>query len=139
VCQHDRLGAAVREAGEHPRVASAKAAERGGKTVSTELAKMVGEKPGLHLTCAKMPKWGFAVWGIGMIKTLYVHGGDVDRCIESFRSSIPITIAGIDASDEQVRCTGAVTTLEYAPWPTGHDGRQWRITMRYCARTNRTA
>jgi hypothetical protein len=72
----------------------------------------------------------FGYLRIGMIKTLYVQGGDADRSIESFRSRIPITIVGIDASGHVEQCTGAVTTLEYAPWATEHDGRQWRITMR---------
>jgi len=62
--------------------------------------------------------------------TLYVKGDDADRCTESFRSSIPITVTGIDGSDEHRTCTGAVTTMEYAPMPTEHDGRQWRVTMR---------
>jgi hypothetical protein len=67
---------------------------------------------------------------IGMMKTLYVNGDDADRCIESFRSSIPITIVGVDAWDERIRCTGAVTSMEYAPMPMERGGRQWRVTMR---------
>ena len=43
-----------------------------------------------------------------MIKTLYVKGDDADRCTESFRSSVPITITGIDAEDERRVCTGAI-------------------------------
>ena len=44
-----------------------------------------------------------------MIKTLYVKGDEADRCTESFRSSVPITITGIDAADERRVCTGAIT------------------------------
>jgi hypothetical protein len=65
-----------------------------------------------------------------MIKTLYVKGDDADRCTESFRSSIPITITGIDAADERRVCTGAITSMEYAPMPSEHNGRQWRVTIR---------
>jgi hypothetical protein len=65
-----------------------------------------------------------------MIKTLYVKGDEADRCTESFRSGVPITITGIDASDEHKACTGAITSMEYAPMPTEHDGRQWRVTIR---------
>ena len=65
-----------------------------------------------------------------MIKTLYVNSDDADRCTESFQSSVPITVIGIDASDEHRACTGAVTSMEYAPMPTEHDGRQWRVTIR---------
>jgi hypothetical protein len=67
---------------------------------------------------------------ISMIKTLYVKGDDADRCTESFRSSIPITITGIDAADERRVCTGAITSMEYAPMPSEHNGRQWRVTIR---------
>jgi hypothetical protein len=65
-----------------------------------------------------------------MIKTLYVRCDDADRCTESFQSGIPITVIGIDASDELSECTGPVTSLEYAPMPTEHEGRQWRVTIR---------
>jgi hypothetical protein len=65
-----------------------------------------------------------------MIKTLYVRSNDADRCTESFRSSIPITVTGIDASDEHASYTGVITSLEYAPMPTEHEGRQWRVTIR---------
>ena len=66
-----------------------------------------------------------------MIKTLYVNSDDADRCTESFRSSVPITVIGIDAVDEHIRaCTGAVTSMEYAPMPTEHDSWQWRVTIR---------
>ena len=65
-----------------------------------------------------------------MIKTLYVRCDDADRCTESFQSGIPITVIGIDATDELSECTGAVTSLEYAPMPTEHEGRQWRVTIR---------
>jgi hypothetical protein len=65
-----------------------------------------------------------------MIKTLYVKGDDADRCTESFRSSVPITITGIDAADERRVCTGAITSIEFAPMPSEHDGRQWRVTIR---------
>lgn len=65
--------------------------------------------------------------------TLYIKGDDAERCTESFQSSIPITVTGIDASDEYRTCTGAVTTMEYAPMPTEHDGRQWRVTIRHTA------
>jgi hypothetical protein len=37
-----------------------------------------------------------------MIKTLYVRSGDADRCTESFQASIPITVTGINATDEYV-------------------------------------
>jgi hypothetical protein len=67
--------------------------------------------------------------GMLMIKTLYVKGDDADRCTESFRSSVPITITGIDAADERRVCT-AIPSIEYAPMPTKHDGRQWRVTIR---------
>jgi hypothetical protein len=69
-------------------------------------------------------------WAHLMIKTLYVKGDEADRCTESFRSSVPITITGIDAADERRVCTGAITSMEYAPMPTEHDGRQWRVTIR---------
>ena len=65
-----------------------------------------------------------------MIRTLYVRSDDADCCTESFRSGMPITVIGIDASDARTECTGAVTSLEYAPMPTEHDGRQWRVTIR---------
>jgi hypothetical protein len=65
-----------------------------------------------------------------MIRTLYVNGDQADRCTESFRSSVPITITGIDASNEHKACTGAITSMEYAPMPMKYDGRQWRITIR---------
>jgi hypothetical protein len=65
-----------------------------------------------------------------MIKTLYVRSSDADRCTESFQASIPITVTGIDATDEYVSYTGVVTSLEYAPMPTEHEGRQWRVTVR---------
>jgi hypothetical protein len=29
-----------------------------------------------------------------------------------------------------VSYTGVVTSLEYAPMPTEHEGRQWRVTVR---------
>ena len=65
-----------------------------------------------------------------MIRTLYVGGNDAERCTESFQSSISITVTGINASDELDKFTGVVTSLEYAPMPTEHGGRQWRVTMR---------
>ena len=89
---------------------------------------------------ARSPPWGgpkyrdswtaIAHRGMLMIKTLYVKGDEADRCTESFRSSVPITITGIDAADERRVCTGAITSMEYAPMPTEHDGRQWRVTIR---------
>jgi len=65
-----------------------------------------------------------------MIKTLYVRNSDADRCTESFQAGIPITVTGLDAADEYASYTGIVTSLEYAPMPTEHEGRQWRVTVR---------
>ena len=67
-----------------------------------------------------------------MIKTLYIYGDAANQLIGSFETSIPITLVGIDVADGHTTTTstGTVAVLEYSPWTTRHDGRQWRATMR---------
>jgi hypothetical protein len=66
-----------------------------------------------------------------MIKTLYIHGDGADPATHSFATRAPITLVGIDASTgEPATCTGTVSVLEYSPWNTRYEGRQWRAVVR---------
>jgi hypothetical protein len=66
-----------------------------------------------------------------MFKTLYFHGYAADQATESFERNTPITILGIDPYDGRMTTlTGIVSVLEFSPWATRHDGRQWRATLR---------
>jgi hypothetical protein len=67
-----------------------------------------------------------------MIKTLYIHGDGADPATHSFATRAPITLVGIDASTgEPATCTGTVSVLEYSPWNTRYEGRQWRAVVRW--------
>jgi hypothetical protein len=66
-----------------------------------------------------------------MIRTLYIHRDEADRATESFANSTPVTLTGIDPLDARATtCTGIITMLEFSPWATRYDGRQWRATVR---------
>jgi hypothetical protein len=65
-----------------------------------------------------------------MIKTLYFHGDAADQATRSFETGEPVGLAGIDPMGQPTICNGIVSVLEYSPWTTRYDGRQWRATMR---------
>jgi hypothetical protein len=71
------------------------------------------------------------IGGLAMIKTLYIHGDGADPATYSFAARIPTTLVGIDAcSGQPATCTGIVSVLEYSPWTTRYEGRQWRAVLR---------
>jgi hypothetical protein len=70
-------------------------------------------------------------WGNCVIKTLYFHGDAADQAIRSFESGELTRLSGIDPTGQPTIFNGIVSVLEYSPWTTRYDGRQWRATMRW--------